>query len=141
MANHIPYGYKIVNGAAVIDEDQAEQVRTLFSGYLSGLAFVPAAEAAGLPLFHSGAKRMLQNSHYLGDDFYPAIIDSETFAKAEEERMRRAGIMGRIRERSEPAPCIAETAFTLGKITHKYDDPFKQASYVYSLIESEVQDG
>lgn len=67
MANHIPYGYKIVNGAAVIDKDQAEQVRTLFSGYLSGLALVPAAEAAGLPLFHSGAKRMLQNRHYLGD--------------------------------------------------------------------------
>ena len=35
MANHIPYGYKIENGVAVIDEGQAEQVRTLFSGYLS----------------------------------------------------------------------------------------------------------
>lgn len=40
----------------LIDEGQAEQVRTLFSGYLSGLALVPAAEAAGLTLFHSGAK-------------------------------------------------------------------------------------
>ena len=48
MANHIPYGYRIENGVAVIDEGQAEQVRTLFSGYLSGLALVPAAEAAGL---------------------------------------------------------------------------------------------
>ena len=59
MANHIPYGYRIENGVAVIDEGQAEQVRTLFSGYLSGLALVPAAEAAGLTLFHSGAKRMI----------------------------------------------------------------------------------
>ena len=81
MANHIPYGYRIENGVAVIDEGQAEQVRTLFSGYLSGLALVLAAEAAGLTLFHGGAKRMLQNEHYLGDDFYPAIIDSETFSK------------------------------------------------------------
>ena len=61
MANHIPYGYRIENGVAVIDEGQAEQVRTLFSGYLSGLALVPAAEAAGLTLFHSGAKRILQS--------------------------------------------------------------------------------
>ena len=88
MANHIPYGYRIENGVAVIDEGQAEQVRTLFSGYLSGLALVPAAEAAGLTLFHSGAKRILQNEHYLGDDFYPAIIDSETFSKVAESPCR-----------------------------------------------------
>ena len=110
MANHIPYGYRIDNGVAVIDEGQAEQVRTLFSGYLSGLALVPAAEAAGLTLFHSGAKRILQNEHYLGDDFYPAIIDSETFSKVAEERNRRAGALGRTRERTTPPPCEAETA-------------------------------
>lgn len=116
-------------------------MRTLFSGYLSGLALVPAAEAAGLTLFHSGAKRMLQNEHYLGDDFYPAIIDSETFSKVAEERNRRAGALGRIRERRTPPPCEAETAFIIGKVTHRYDDPFKQAAYIYSLIESEVQNG
>jgi len=138
MANHIPYGYKIENGIAVIDEEQAEKVRLLFSGYLSGLALIPAAEAAGLTILHSGAKRMLQNKHYIGDDFYPAIIDSDTFAKAAEERTRRAVVLGRIRERSEPESIKAETAFTIGKITHKYDDPFKQASFIYSLIESEV---
>jgi len=116
-------------------------VRTLFSGYLSGLALVPAAEAAGLTLFHGGAKRMLQNEHYLGDDFYPAIIDSETFSKVAEERNRRARALGRIRERTIPPPSKAETAFIIGKVTHRYDDPFKQAAYIYSLIESEVQNG
>ena len=141
MANHIPYGYKIKNGVAVIDEGQAEQVRTLFSGYLSGLALSPAAEAAGLSLFHSGAKRMLRNEHYLGDDFYPAIIDSETFSQVEEERNRRARALGRIRERSTPPPSKAETTFIIGKITHRYDDPFKQAAYMYSLIESEGHNG
>lgn len=45
MANHIPYGYRIENGVAVIDERQAERVCTLFSGYLSGLGLVPAANA------------------------------------------------------------------------------------------------
>lgn len=106
-----------------------------------GLALVPAAEAAGLTLFHSGAKRILQNEHYLGDDFYPAIIDSETFSKVAEERNRRAGALGRTRERTTPPPCEAETAFIIGKVTHRYDDPFKQAAYIYSLIESEVRNG
>ncbi len=83
MANHIPYGYRIENGVAVIDEGQAEQVRTLFSGYLSGLALVPAAEAAGLTLFHSGAKRILQNEHYLGDDFILRLLTARPFPKSQ----------------------------------------------------------
>lgn len=141
MANDIPYGYRIENGAAVIDESQAEQVRTLFRGYLSGLALIPAARAAGLTLYHGGAKRMLRNRHYLGDDFYPAIIDRESFTKAEEEGARRAEALGRIWERPEATHREAETVFIMGKITHRYDDPFEQASYVYSLIESGVQNG
>ena len=55
----IPYGYKIEKGKAVIDEAQAEQVRMIYKGYLSGLAYVPAAEAAGLTLLHSGVKKIL----------------------------------------------------------------------------------
>ena len=58
---HIPYGYKIVDGKAVIDEEQAERVRTLFEGYISGLALKTAAEKAGLQIFHGSAGRMLRN--------------------------------------------------------------------------------
>ena len=31
---------------------------------------------------------MLQNKHYLGDEFYPPIIDEETFEKAREEKKK-----------------------------------------------------
>ena len=41
---------------------------------------------------------MLRNKHYLGDNYYPAIIEQELFDKAEEVRMARAGSLGRIRE-------------------------------------------
>jgi hypothetical protein len=43
---HIPYGYKIVNGKAEVDEKQAEAVRKLFDGYIAGLGLKPAAENA-----------------------------------------------------------------------------------------------
>lgn len=136
--SHIPYGYRVGNGKAVIDEDKAAQVRKLYEGYLSGLAYVSAAEGAGLTLYHTGAKKMMQNKHYLGDDYYPAIIDKETFDAAEAERIKRQAKLGRVFDDRPPKVSKAATGFTTPKVLKKYDDPFKQAEYVYSLIESEV---
>lgn len=75
---HTPYGYRIENGIAVIDKTTANQVQQLYKNYLCGLSLTNAAKEAGIAILHSGAKRMLQNKHYLGDDFYPAIITQET---------------------------------------------------------------
>ena len=60
---HIPYGYKIINGKAEVDEKQAEVVIKLFDGYIAGLGFKPAAENAGLDIYHGSAGRMLRNTH------------------------------------------------------------------------------
>lgn len=135
---HIPYGYRIENGMAVVDETEADAVRKFFDYYISGLALKAATEKAGLKLCHGSAGRMLRNVKYLGDDYYPAIIDRETFDKAEEIRVSRAKALGRVRElevkRAEPFP----TRFTMPAVKTVYDDPFAQAAYAYSLIESEV---
>ena len=72
---HTPYGYRIVGGNAVIDEEQAANLRKFYEAYISGMALTPAAEQAGLKIYHGSAGRMLRNKKYLGDDFYPAIID------------------------------------------------------------------
>jgi hypothetical protein len=95
---HIPYGYDIIDGKAVINEEAAEQVRTFFQHYLNGVALTKAAELVGMTLFHGSAGRMLRNKHYLGDDYYPQIIDKETFDKAEKLRQEKAAGLGRIRE-------------------------------------------
>ena len=107
-------------------------------GYLSGLAYVPAAEAAGLTLYHTGAKKMMQNKRYLGDDYYPAIIDNETFVAAEAERVKRQAKLGRVFDDKPAKVSKIAKGFKMPKVQMKYDDPFKQAEYVYSLIESEV---
>lgn len=78
---HTPYGYRIENGCAVIDEEAAGKIRRLYANYLAGMAQSKAAIEAGIETYHSSAKRLMQNRHYLGDDFYPAIIDQETFDK------------------------------------------------------------
>ena len=95
-----PYGYKIVNGGAVIDEEEAAQVRKIYDGYLGGLSLTGAAKAAGLELKHRSVRVMLENRRYLGDEYYPAIIDPDTFRAFEAERLRREKIPYR---RSEPA--------------------------------------
>ncbi len=80
---------------------------------------------------------MLRNPHYLGDDYYPAIIDRETFDKAEIERLRRAEYLGRIREPEGQEKIEVPVSFCTSRVEQKYDDPFLQAEYAYSLIESE----
>lgn len=139
MTAHIPYGYRIEDGKAVVDEVQAEQVRTFFKEYISGKALKVAAETVGLKLFHGSAGRMLRNTHYLGDDYYPAIIDQEMFDKAEEERQSRASQLGRVRELKVKETPSAPLRFTMGKQKKVFYDPFEQAEYAYSLIESEVE--
>lgn len=135
---HIPYGYKIVNGKAEVDETQAVVIRKLFDGYIAGLGLKPASENAGLDIFHGSAGRMLRNTHYLGDEYYPAIIDRERFDKAEEIRIARASSLGRIRELQAAPKPVADTRFALTSVERKFAAPFEQAEYAYSLIESEV---
>ena len=135
---HTPYGYRIVDGKAVIDEAAATQIRELYKNYLSGLSLTNAAKKAGLDLLHSGAKRMMRNKHYLGDDFYPAIIDKDSFDAVEVELNKRSTKLGRNNRYNAPKVKRPPTAFRLGDITENYDNPIRQAEYLYSLIESEV---
>lgn len=135
---HTPFGYRIVNGKAVIDEAAANQVRQLYKNYLGGLSLINAAKEAGLDLLHSGAKRMMRNRHYIGDSFYPAIIDKDTFDSADAELIRRATKLGCDNLYKTPALKKPPTVFRLGDITEHFDNPIRQAEYLYSLIESEV---
>ena len=135
---HTPFGYRIENGVAVVDEHAAEQVQALYQAYLSGDALRTAAIKLGIDTFHAGIGRILKNQRYLGDDYYPAIIDPDTFASVQEERFRRASALGRIREPKEDKVAVHPTTFHIIEGTQVFDDPFAQAAYAYSLIESEV---
>jgi len=136
---HLPYGYKIENGIAVVCEEEAAQLRKMYEGYLGGLSLMEAAAQVGQSRTHASVKRMLQNPHYLGDDFYPALIDKETFDAFETERIRREKALGRDdRQKKAPDTLPAPTTFRMRKKARVFNDPYRQAEYVYSLIESEV---
>ena len=134
---HTPLGYRIENSYAVIDEEAAERVRGLFRFYLEGDALAVAAQKTGIVSSHGGIGRILRNQHYLGDEYYPALIDKDTFDKAEEGRMRRAASLGRIRDPKTPEAIPIPLAFRSKPAEQEFEDPFRQAEYAYSLIESE----
>jgi len=136
---YVPYGYTITDGIVTVDERAADQVRVFFEKYISGHSLAVAGEQAGIEKTHSSMGLILKNVNYLGNDVYPAIIDKETFDKAEEVRSKRAKDLGRIAELaafSAPPPI---ERFKMRKSEGKLpDDPVGRAEYLYSLIESEV---
>ena len=136
---YVPYGYAITDGVVTVDERAADQVRDFFEKYISGLSLAVAGEQAGIQKTHSSMGLILKNINYLGNDVYPAMIDKETFDKAEEVRSKRAKDLGRIVELaafSAPPPI---ERFKMRKSVGKLpDDPVARAEYLYSLIECEV---
>ena len=135
---HTPFGYRIENGIAVIDEAAAGKLRMLYDNYLGGMALTEAARQAGIDAYHASVKRLLMTEHYLGDDFYPAIICKETFDRVQAERVKRAAALGRLDRKSTRKPPKIPTQFSIGAIMEHYDNPAAQAEYVYSLLNSEV---
>ena len=137
---HTPFGYKIEGGKAVVDEVAAGQIRKLYENYLSGLSLENAAKEAGIKTYHGTVKKLLSNRHYLGDAFYPAIIDEDTFTKAALEGDRRSEKLGRNNRVPTPKVKKAPTSFTFTEsIAIQGVTPAEQAEYLYSLIESEVR--
>lgn len=135
---HTPFGYKIVSGKAVIDETAAGQIRKLYENYLSGLSLENAAKGAGINTYHGTVKNILSNRHYLGDAFYPTIIDEETFTKAALEGDRRSQKLGRNNRVQAPKVRKASTRFTFTEsIAIQGVTPTEQAEYLYTLIERE----
>lgn len=134
IMKHTPYGYDIVGGAAVINEEQAANLRKLCENYLSGMSFVQAAKDVGLEMKHSGVKRLMQNPRYLGDDFYPAILTAEIAQAVEAERLRRDALYKGTRYTKEAVTTVIPTRFAMKRTAPKYQDPIKQAEYAYSQI-------
>ena len=138
MMSHIPFGYTIQNGRAVVNEEEAVKIKKLFEAYLSGLSLAEAAQKAGIKRYHTSIARMLTDKRYVEDKFYPPIISRDTFEEAQLEKRRRAEALGRIYEHKGNEKKYLNFRFYASLPDKLYDDPFQQAEYAYSLIKSEV---
>lgn len=128
----IMYGYKIENGTIVVVEDEAAIIRSIFKNYLSGMSMRKAADATGVNFPHSTVKKIIRQKRYIGNEFYPAIIEKDVFARANGELLRRASKHCRGKRLKEP-PIFTEFKMFVPK--QQFCDPVQQAEYIYSLIE------
>ena len=95
-----PYGYRIVNAKAVIDESEAEKVKMLYCEFLATGSMRNAAMKVGIDKVHSVIGRILKNKVYLGTDYYPQIIDDALFSAVQELRERNVRNQNRIDRKS-----------------------------------------
>ncbi len=138
IMSHIPFGYTIQNGSAVVNEEEAVKIEKLFEAYLSGLSLSEAAQKAGIKRYHTSVTRMLSDKRYVEDKFYPPIISKDTFEKAQLERRGRAEALSRINEHKGNEKICMNFRFHASIPDNLYEDPFQQAEYAYSLIKNEV---
>lgn len=136
---HIPYGYKIENGRIIIDDVKAKKLETAIKLYLAGESLKNTAEKSGINICHLSMVHMLTNEKYAGDGYYPAIIDKELLEAVKEERQRRAEKLGRTKLKNEIESKETPKSFKIKEPENHYEDPFEQAAYMYSLIESESE--
>ena len=90
----ILYGYQIMHGDLVIQEEECLTVQNVFTSYLAGLSYQTLADrmnADNIPFSQESPlwnkhkiKRMLENSRYAGENGYPPIIDQDTFQQVQE---------------------------------------------------------
>ncbi len=129
---HIPYGYCIRNGRAEPVPEEVERIRIFIDLYLSGLSIKEANQAAGIPRSATSLRHLLKNPVYLGDGYYPALTEKDTFDLAALEIERRTHSGSRFTARGQPvrqtfrmkSPRRNVNGMTAGEI----------AAYIYSLI-------
>ncbi|MGI6448986.1 MAG: recombinase family protein [Desulfitobacteriia bacterium] len=102
---HMPFGYKIIDGAVTIEPEKADLVRKMFNDFISGISLKQMAKdltemkvpnANGKPSWNHGSiGKILSNCKYTGSDFYPAIIPEEVFNAANRLREEKNARLGR----------------------------------------------
>lgn len=128
--SHIPYGYEVKDGKIFIVEEAADKVRQIFQNYVSGMSLTESARIVGHPITHSMVKQLLQRKCYIGDSFYPRIVDENLFSRVQIELQKRQKSTGKTRRK---VPVI-RTNFVLSDEREPQENFTKQAEYLYSLI-------
>ena len=80
--SHIPYGYRIAAGKAVPDPETAPKLRQFFALCLSGRSVAEALAEAGIPRSKTTGRKLLRNRVYLGDGFYPPLLEEALLREA-----------------------------------------------------------
>ena len=94
-----PFGYRMTLGEITIQPEEAELVRFIFQGYSTGATLGELTKALcrqEIPYYEGRTwnknmvSRILEDSRYIGEKGYPALIEPEQLRAAAEKRTARA---------------------------------------------------
>ena len=134
---HIPYGYRIIHGQAVIEQKEAAVYQQFVEDFLSGLSVRQAMLEAGLACSQDRASHMLRRELYAGDGYYPPILPREVFEAVQAELNRRTHPGQR---RPEPARPVQSKFRTCMRKEARPPDALRRFEEVYAMIEA-AEDG
>lgn len=108
-----PYGYEMSNGVIVVCPSEADILRQIFADYIGGTFLKAIADRLTtskveyLPGEYcwnkNRIKRIIEDKRYMGTDTYEAIIDEDTFLKANNAKdSRRTHIVGTVTTGNRP---------------------------------------
>ena len=131
MNTRIPFGYDIIDGRAVVNEEKIEQLMLYFTRFLDGLSMADAARVARLPVSSSTYPKLLQRKEYCGTEYYPAVITEDYQQKLVAEWQRRKKEHPRRRRKPADKGVRVYTKFRLAQsatatatdTTKNTDDP------------------
>ncbi|TWH59607.1 recombinase-like zinc beta ribbon protein [Desulfitobacterium sp. LBE] len=105
IQGNMPFGYKLAEGKIQFDEPKATVVKTIFADYLAGkstrriakqLAERGCLNGNNKPSWsHGSVGNVLENVNYLGDEFYPQLIERGCFEQVQKLRKERRVQLGR----------------------------------------------
>ena len=93
---HIPYGYRIENGQAVLEPEAAKKLNDFIDAYLGGLSIKEARKASGMEMTDSSILDYLRKGTYAGTDSGGAG-PQDASGLLEHPRLRAS--------RASPTPC------------------------------------
>lgn len=105
IQRHMPIGYKLVDGKVQPDASKINAVKQIFQDYAAGASLQDIAgtltasgflNASNKPnWYHGSIGRILDNVKYLGDDFFPSLIESDLFERVQCRRKEQCKKLGR----------------------------------------------
>ncbi|MDE6103313.1 MAG: recombinase family protein, partial [Oscillospiraceae bacterium] len=105
---NIPFGYTMQKGEIIAEPTESQAVKDIFNLYLDGKSMSEIARQMSISqISYNGitfdwnknmVKRILENEKYLGKGEYFALIDSETFYRANARKKSKATSVNEISE-------------------------------------------
>jgi len=96
----LPFGYCMKNGEIILQPEESEAVKQIFTSYINGESLSSIADMMTITgiSYHECSekwnknmiKRILENEKYLGNDEYSAIISQEDFTLANAKKQKKS---------------------------------------------------